>query len=1035
MPCSQSNSATMSLLWGWSFVVFAMMVASAGSSLVLSDHIMSLTKEAAKLSMLAYGETEPEDTVTHDYSAFGYNDAEHDQALTVETSDGHCFVAFRGSSLTIDDWSQNLTIGSQNVCVDVAGTTECCTVRAEFYDVYDTVYRKDMEDTLRKCASKCENKDDCTIITGYSQGGAIAAVAAVFLADLNPYVITFGQPPTLVAPCNLVTTERIFRYVNTMKTDLSIAYDPVTMTPGLDANHFEKMIVLGDDPTGVAFVGLDDQEFLQQNLNGIAAHYMTGNGTDPGYIDRIDALTAPNATYPIRSNGFMLGSTCSINAECESNECSKELFGGWKRCIGIDCNFDDDCETGRCDSGACLTKATSCMDCDHDSDCAGASTVCLNYKCSNEFGLMDNHCFCRTGKECDSGRCEGTFPYPMCQAKLADGGTCVKGSDCISGFCGWSYVCEKTTATERGYRAFTWFLIAVAEVAILYWLYRLFSGGGRDGYTEVFSNENEIMKRKAKVLFVILAIILIAIVVSLVTTRTFRFTLMPPQYSMNPNDTPLDVSILRSMNIPSTHTHSVPFFIELPWENRSDGHLYGILEFCSDGNETYAYGVQGNCVPGQPSPLIRMKPKHHYHLILVNNAHIDTNLHTHGLHVSGVGSVDDVTRNVEPGYCLKYDYFIMDDADVGTFWYHPHRHPLVTTEAFGGAYGMLIVDDIIENYYPTHLENFLKRNQVILQFSSMYNNVVSHIRHNRVNGYRKLNLILDQGTFYYFRIFSVVFAESVNWLEISPVDACTSQPVAYDGVYRSEIPHPTMSNKHMLSVSSRLDLAVRCNEDAELHFHQGGNLTDTSRMVQIRVVKSGSSRDTDELTTLQGPTIQLTAVLPSSPYWDTDKQTSWQPRRPYYMPDLNSPICRIEDSWNISMDDYYLNGTKGFSVNQVIWDPKKAIRKYDLGQLVEWKLQRTQTHPYHSHINRMFIAEPGGCGFGRFEQGQYFDTISAETDECKVRVQFFDFAGRIVIHCHRFGHEDKGMMSWIDILGGHGHGMLGDLQVDCQTVL
>ena len=55
-----------------------------------------------------------------------------------------------------------------------------------------------------------------------------------------------------------------------------------------------------------------------------------------------------------------------------------------------------------------------------------------------------------------------------------------------------------------------------------------------------------------------------------------------------------------------------------------------------------------------------MKPKHHYRLVLVNNAHIDTNLHTHGLHVSGVGSVDDVTRNAKPGECLVYE--VSDDG-------------------------------------------------------------------------------------------------------------------------------------------------------------------------------------------------------------------------------------------------------------------------------------------------------------------------------------------------------------------------------------
>jgi pimeloyl-ACP methyl ester carboxylesterase len=76
--------------------------------------------------------------------------------------------------------------------------------------------------------------DECVVITGHSQGGAIALVAALYLADLNPYVITFGQPPTVEAPCNLVTSDRVYRWVNTKNAGASgIAYDPVPMAPGL----------------------------------------------------------------------------------------------------------------------------------------------------------------------------------------------------------------------------------------------------------------------------------------------------------------------------------------------------------------------------------------------------------------------------------------------------------------------------------------------------------------------------------------------------------------------------------------------------------------------------------------------------------------------------------------------------------------------------------------------------------------------------------------------------------------------------------
>jgi FtsP/CotA-like multicopper oxidase with cupredoxin domain len=186
-------------------------------------------------------------------------------------------------------------------------------------------------------------------------------------------------------------------------------------------------------------------------------------------------------------------------------------------------------------------------------------------------------------------------------------------------------------------------------------------------------------------------------------------------------------------------------------------------------------------------------------------------------------------------------------------------------------------------------------------------------------------------------------------MEFFPADACEARPVAYDGVYRSEIPHPESSHKHMLTVSSRLDLAVRCSEDATIFFHQG-EMKDESRMVSIKVKKSQLS--TTEIA-YQGadssfiPTVELTPSLPSSPFWDEQRESTWNPRRPYYMPDLSSPEMVVEDEWIISMDDFFANGTKGVSINQVTWDPKSAIREFDLDQLVEWRLLNTQTHPYH----------------------------------------------------------------------------------------
>jgi len=63
---------------------------------------MRLSKISAELSALAYEEDPPAPT---GYDYFGYFDTEPDQALVVRKN-GYCFGAFRGTTLTWDDWQQ-----------------------------------------------------------------------------------------------------------------------------------------------------------------------------------------------------------------------------------------------------------------------------------------------------------------------------------------------------------------------------------------------------------------------------------------------------------------------------------------------------------------------------------------------------------------------------------------------------------------------------------------------------------------------------------------------------------------------------------------------------------------------------------------------------------------------------------------------------------------------------------------------------------------------------------------------------------------
>lgn len=77
-------------------------LATAIMDLVLSERIMLLSKTATELSALAYEEDPPAGEA---YSHFGFYDSEPDQALIAQKN-GYCFAAFRGTTLTWNDWQQ-----------------------------------------------------------------------------------------------------------------------------------------------------------------------------------------------------------------------------------------------------------------------------------------------------------------------------------------------------------------------------------------------------------------------------------------------------------------------------------------------------------------------------------------------------------------------------------------------------------------------------------------------------------------------------------------------------------------------------------------------------------------------------------------------------------------------------------------------------------------------------------------------------------------------------------------------------------------
>jgi len=94
-----------------------------------------------------------------------------------------------------------------------------------------------------------------------------------------------------------------------------------------------------------------------------------------------------------------------------------------------------------------------------------------------------------------------------------------------------------------------------------------------------------------------------------------------------------------------------------------------------------------------PGPTLRIRPGDQLIVHLENQLPEDTNLHTHGLHVSPEGNADNVFARVRPGETRTYTYNIPQDHRGGLFWYHPHAHGTVAKQVAAGLAGAIVIED------------------------------------------------------------------------------------------------------------------------------------------------------------------------------------------------------------------------------------------------------------------------------------------------------------------------------------------------------
>lgn len=425
---------------------------------------------------------------------------------------------------------------------------------------------------------------------------------------------------------------------------------------------------------------------------------------------------------------------------------------------------------------------------------------------------------------------------------------------------------------------------------------------------------------------------------------------------------------------------------------------YGAATFTIGGQTltTRAYRQAGGAFT-IPGPTLAMVPGNKYVLQLHNllpfepaspaeNVFKDpnvTNLHTHGVHISGETPSDDVTRFVEGQHGGDYVYDIPAEHMGGTYWYHAHHHGSTFLQVSTGAFGQIVIDDSHDGI-PAGVDGMAER-QLLVAFldpavagtggDTLISGTLAPTW--TVNGLVQGTLCAPGNEWQRWR---VLLADRQATDKTFGVGAgCEVALLARDGVWRTTAPKLLPTRTISLTGASRADFAVRCTADSTITIN-GATVA--------RIAVSGTGNTT------------------VGPFSQGSTGNTWSAIRPTYLRDLRG-VSSVH-SETIRMGARAINGVK--------FDHDTPNLTLAANQVQHWTLNGNTQHPFHLHVYHM---QAQNCG-GSFENGEYYDTY---TSACSVR---FDlnattarvYDGRTILHCHILEHEDQGAMGWADVVGG-----------------
>ncbi|PVZ60860.1 multicopper oxidase family protein [Arthrobacter sp. H-02-3] len=424
----------------------------------------------------------------------------------------------------------------------------------------------------------------------------------------------------------------------------------------------------------------------------------------------------------------------------------------------------------------------------------------------------------------------------------------------------------------------------------------------------------------------------------------------------------------------------------------------GLVEL--GGQRASTLGYNGR-VPG---PTLHVRAGDVLAIELVNSMAVPTNLHVHGLHVSPQGNGDNVFNVVEPGQSFSYEYRLPVDHPPGVYWYHPHHHGMVAEQIFAGLFGMIIVEDT--DPPATSRERIMVISDITLDGSGTVSDASPMDRMLGregelvlVNGQSNPKLSARPGERERWRIVNTCVARYLR-LRLD------GQQMQLLGMDSGRYPTPGNADELLLAPGNRADVLVTAVAgDATLRavYYNRGSM---AGMMGPAGPASNGGQGTGDIVLA---TLSVSGAPAASP---PPVPTLPAPA------DLRTAVVAAHRQLTLAAPGGMGMGMgmMSFTINGREFNASRTDTTVAAQTVEEWTLVNPSPmdHPFHLHVWPMQVIEDRG--------GQtpgpplWRDVVNIPANgQVKVRINFKDFTGRSVYHCHILDHEDQGMMGVIEV--------------------